>query len=358
MSKTIQITIRPLDYYFFGSNETFEYGAKGIRNFSVKSNPLPQQTGLLGLLRHAFFCAGYEIGESFNPGIEDQHFGFIHSISPLYLVNSKNEVLYKCPPLLQEENNRMVTMSLAVSGESAIYNNRLSARKFSAINYNPKNEFAPRWLNIVSGELVDDSTLFCHETHIGIDKGKTNNRETDEGAFYKQQFYRLKNCAIAFQAVVDGSVDINKLPGLLPFGGEKKMFSISYTENGFTIWSSMMDKLTTLFSAYLPQSAPCVLLLTDAYVSSMAEMEEHISYAVLRAKAFRNIRTPKTVTNFSRLGSLAGDEKQLYKPVETTYLLKQGSLLFADGAKKDRVVGLLGHQGFTSIGYNQFIRNF
>ncbi|HNR18089.1 MAG TPA: type III-B CRISPR module-associated Cmr3 family protein [Chitinophagaceae bacterium] len=359
MSKTIQIVLRPLDYYFFGTNETFDFAAKGVKNFSVKSNPLPQQTGLLGLLRHALFLAGYEIGNSFNHGLANHDFGSIKAISPLYLTNNDSEVLYKCPIPLQETNTAdVISPSFNVSGTGAVYNNRHVYQTFSAVNYNPKKEWTVKWININTGEKVDDSHLFAKETHIGIDKEKTNKKQTDEGAFYKQEFYRLSNAAIAFQATVDDSVDISKLPLLLPFGGEKKMFSICYTADGFLTWESIREKATDLFKEYLPGPVPSIMLLTDTYVRDIEELEASISYAVLQAKPFRNIRTPKTVSDFSRLGSIAGDDKQLYKPEETTYILKQGSVLFPDGQEKKRIIEMLTHNGFSTIGYNQFISNF
>lgn len=359
MSKIIQIVLRPLDYYFFGTNETFDFGAKGIKNFSVKSNPLPQQTGLLGLMRHAFFLAGYETGNSFDPGQTNHDFGLIQTISPLYLINNNGEALYKCPIPLQKTNeNEVISPSFNTLDVVAIYNNQPVKQTFSASNYNPKKEWAAKWANISTREKVEDSHLFRSETHIGIDKGKTNKKQTDEGAFYKQQFYRLSNAAIAFQAVVDDQVDISKLPLLLPFGGEKRMFSISYSAEGFLTWDNIRAKVTGLFKEYLPESGSCIMLLTDTYVHYLKELEETISYAVLQAKPFRNIITPKTVSNFSRIGSNAGDNKQLFKPAETTYILKQGSLLFTDRESEERILEILTHDGFSTIGYNQFIKNF
>ena len=359
MSKTIQITIKPLDYYFFGTNETFEFGAKGVKNFSVKSNPLPQQTGLIGLLRHAFLCAGYDIGSSFIPGVSEQDFGLIQSITPLYLLNDKDEILYKCPLPVQETKEGITTpISFKVSDTAAIYNNGKVRQTFAANKYNPKQELANKWLNINTGKQENDSQLFSSEIHIGIDKGKTNNRETDEGAFYKQQFYRLTNAAIAFQAAVDDQVDVNNLPGLLPFGGEKRMFGISYADGEFTGWNRIQAEVTSKFNEYLPESEPCIMLLTDTYVSDLRELEVAVSYAVLQAKPFRSIITPKSVTNFSRLGSIAGDDKQLYKPAVTTYILKQGSVLFIDENKKGIILEMINHPGFAKIGYNQFIKNF
>lgn len=358
MSKTIQVTLKPLDYFFFGTNETFDFGAKGIKNYSVKSNPFPQQTGLLGLLRHAFLTAGYAIGESFNPVKPVQNFGLIKSISPQYLIRNGNEVYYKCPLPMQKVREKDSALSITVTSNAAVYNTKQENGTFFATNYNPKVDLLNQWVNVHTGERVDFSEFFIPETHTGIDKGKTIKGRTDEGAYYRQQFFRLKNASFAFQAIVDSTVDIAKLPSLLPFGGEKRMFAISYSEDDFEKWESIADKLEKFFEPHLKTEQPCVLLLTDGYIPNFAELENNIRFAILQTKPFRHIVTPKTVTNFSRLGSDETDVLQLYKPTETTYLLKQGSLLFTEEKNASALLELLNQSDYSATGYNYFIKNF
>ena len=51
MSKTIyHIKLRPLDKFFFGGEQNFDGGKE--RNYLVHSAYFPQQTALLGLVRH------------------------------------------------------------------------------------------------------------------------------------------------------------------------------------------------------------------------------------------------------------------------------------------------------------------
>lgn len=358
MSKTIQITLKPLDYYFFGTNETFDFGAKGIKNYSVKSNHIPQQTGLLGLLRHAFLAAGYPIGESFNPESEKQDFGSIGRISPQYLIRNGKEIYFKCPLPVQEKNGKATALSFDVARAEAIYNNKQENATYLSTNYDPKNDMLNHWVNIETGVHAEFSEFFIEETHTGIDKGKTIAGRTEDGAFYRQQFYRLKDTMFAFQATVDESIDITRLPRLLPFGGEKRMFSIDYSEKDFKKWELIQAALEKWFSPFLQTEEPCVLLLTDAYVRQFSELEKNLQFAILQAKPFRNIITPKTVTNFSRLGNNPGDGNQLFKPDKTTYLLKQGSLVFASEENKPALPELLDEPVFYAAGYNYFIKNF
>ncbi|HAD13442.1 MAG TPA: hypothetical protein DCF33_13530, partial [Saprospirales bacterium] len=85
---TVLIRIRPLEYYFFGGENTFGNGEGA--NYYAKSNDLPQQTTILGLLRRLLFEAKQPIGQSFRPDVPAQQaYGAIKSLSPVFLLNSE-----------------------------------------------------------------------------------------------------------------------------------------------------------------------------------------------------------------------------------------------------------------------------
>ncbi|MCK6695510.1 MAG: hypothetical protein L6Q97_25830, partial [Thermoanaerobaculia bacterium] len=96
MTKKLLITFHPADYYFFGGEETFDVDTvPGVRNYLVRSNRLPQQTAIVGLLRHILFLNNRNIGASSfqadwqadNP----QEFGDLIRISPLFLQFGKGQ---------------------------------------------------------------------------------------------------------------------------------------------------------------------------------------------------------------------------------------------------------------------------
>ncbi|MFN8243889.1 MAG: type III-B CRISPR module-associated Cmr3 family protein [Ferruginibacter sp.] len=361
MSKSIQIILQPLDYYFFGTNETFNFGAKGIKNFTVKSNPFPQQTALLGVLRHALYTMGLPIGNSFDPEKEDQNFGLIEKISPLYLLNEENKVLFRAAwPSIKEEGSKVSTaLDFAATGQAAIYNGCKSPGTFLSEKFDPKLEMEDTWMNLSkNGELVTGNDIFAEEQHIGIDKQKTISNRTDEGAFYRQQYYRLKKTAFAFEVTLNDEVDEKKLPSLLPFGGEKRMFSIRYNTGSFASWAFIAEQLNSLFRARLNNlGQDAVFLATDCYIADINQLESLLQFAAVKAKPFRNIITPSSVKNFSRLTDNDKIGDQLYKPQLTTYLLQQGGLLFPQPGKLAEVEKLLNQAAFQRIGYNYFITN-
>jgi len=84
MIKTKLVTFTPSDAFFFGGENTFGNGEN--RNFYAASNAFPQQTTLVGVMRHALFEAGHrdKIGQSFVVG-KTPDFGDLKNISPVFI---------------------------------------------------------------------------------------------------------------------------------------------------------------------------------------------------------------------------------------------------------------------------------
>ncbi|KAA6331329.1 hypothetical protein EZS27_020050 [termite gut metagenome] len=52
---TYKIIIKPIDTFYFGSEKTFNPADGSKANYLVKSQMMPQQTTVLGMLRYALF---------------------------------------------------------------------------------------------------------------------------------------------------------------------------------------------------------------------------------------------------------------------------------------------------------------
>ena len=97
------VTLKPLTPFFFGGENTF---GDGKINYFARSNYLPQQTTILGMIRHQLLIQNNLIGtdpetenwesligaQSFqrnNDGFVSK-FGAIQNISPVFLTNGKD----------------------------------------------------------------------------------------------------------------------------------------------------------------------------------------------------------------------------------------------------------------------------
>lgn len=352
MSKTIEIQLRPFDYYFFGGEETFNSGAKGEVNYHVKSNLLPQQTGLLGLMRHALLTAGYSIGESFNglnTGFDD-----LISLSPLFLTNKEGHRLLPAPACINQEQRNL---ALSFAGTASAYiNGQWQDYAVEAPGYKAKEGLAHGWLNVQSGAFVSNDEVFAAKDHIGINKYKRITEQTDEGAFYKQQFISLKDgYAFGFYTVVNDTIDIANLPVVLNFGGERRSFHINYKPADKNAWDNLIAEASRHYNIHA-NDQPCIMLLSDTYIGSMESLNDLLLFALMEEQPFRNIITPKSADNFgSFTRDPVADTSKLHKEKNIRWMLKKGSVLYYNQEYRGKVEALLFHEGFKNIGYNHYL---
>ncbi|MDZ4809888.1 MAG: type III-B CRISPR module-associated Cmr3 family protein [Bacteroidota bacterium] len=354
MNKNISIQIEPLDYYFFGGEETFNSGAKEITNYHVKSNRTPQQTGLIGLLRHALFEGGHphNIGNSFDGTNTD--FGYLKKISPLFISDSNGNILLPAPANITPQKG---IISIAFKNEGAFFKNgEWENYTVAANNYDAKYGLGDWWINISTSELVESKNIFTTKDHIGINKQKQLDNRSAEGGFYKQEFISMtKGYSFSVIAELDESVIPDDLPRQLPFGGEKRTFAVKYKQTDFPDWQSIQTKTRQAFLPYAGNN-PCIILLSDTYISNLDELNSYLSFAIMDESPFRNIITPGSVRNFGNFSRnpVEGGNK-MYKTRNVTYLLKRGSVLFLKRGKADDVSTMLDNQSFQNIGYNHFL---
>ena len=114
------VKMTPLEPYAFGTDQTFAFhgvAATGKETYFVRSNMVPEQTTILGMLRYIILemegllktdfqyspeerakmaaCIG---PESFRLSEKQkQDFGYIHEISPLFLMDGQNHIYIKNP---------------------------------------------------------------------------------------------------------------------------------------------------------------------------------------------------------------------------------------------------------------------
>jgi len=379
------ITLVPGDYYFFGGEETFDNAAGKTRNYLVRSNLLPQQTALVGLLRHILYLNEFNIGpESFRPDASDTDFGALKKVHPLFLQYGdgpeRRFLLPSSKLWLKNEQEIMVDFNGAAGTGFA-------GQEFSASpnltfhnagkkeQYTYKEQFGAFWTFLDDGTKLpeklhwkndnpksgeDNGGIFISSTHIGIDKMNRMKARTsaeklsnpDDEAFYKQEFYSLRE-NFRFALVAEFETDSDPADfeqcfnTTMPFGGEARTFSIRAEK-----WEDFQDK-------FQPEKAfgsqeDRIVLMSDAWVESPDRLLEHCRFAVTKAKPFRNIQIRKdqyeTPNAFSNLHHF---KKKLM------YLLERGSVLFPKEPDSDTssaaIVNILKAPiNFQNIGYNKF----
>lgn len=360
MSKYI-ITLTPTGKFFFGGDMTFSVGGKDNKKYNeafssyiIKSNYLPQQTSLLGMLRfyllkndeECFDCSKMKIknsekaknliGEhSFNidEKIGDEY-GIIKSISPCYLqaLREKGDWELLIPAAFDKGINVIWSNSVC-----AIFNN--SEKKIPVLGgFDYKVGFKHGFV-AQNDDFIGLSDIFIEDSRLGINKDYSG--KTQDAALYKQINYRFNNekykYRFVFSVDLDKELDLAKYKSdIVSIGADSSMFALDIKEG----------ELQTI--APRDEKELSIQLLSDARISD--KVLDYSCFAISETVPFRNLESTVNAADYGRFS------KDLKRSERRMTLYKRGSVFyFEDNEKKNSFVEALEKdKKFRTIGYNIF----
>lgn len=237
--KRYLVRLTPIDVYFFGGEVTF--GDGNTQNYLVKSNLLPQQSAVLGLMRYELlrqndllFEKGKSIEEEdkykiktligtkgFDPTQEAKSYGIIKRISPIFI--EKQGQFYTRMPL---DAGIKVKLGKDTDTELKAYYNGSDNCKplpiFEEYNYKEYKNYR-YWCSKDINNIKDESKIFIETEQIGINKNKKDD------AFFKQTLIKLSD-GFNFAFTVDIEGKLNTESAIVPWGGNQSRFKIEITE--------------------------------------------------------------------------------------------------------------------------------
>jgi CRISPR-associated protein Cmr3 len=379
MSKKYLIKLTPLDTFFFGGESTFGEGLAA--NYLAKSNLFPQQTALLGVLRHQLLIQHNCINgsdadkialigaKSFSTEAESVNtYGKIACISPVFMTNEGNNYFVRSREFVTigDGNVATLTLKMEVSNCKTSLNGKERTSKSDAPwfetdekdkygknkVFSPKNPFAEQLVSKDKKPIeIDD--VFKKSEKVGITKYKDGRPQTgglgeaDNGlGFYKQTSYRLqRGWSFAFFAILNDETSL--VSSLVQFGGENRPFRMEVEP--LDTAADLSDFEDLYQDAKKPSCAfDRIVLLSDAYLPS--SVYDDCVFANTDIVNFRNIKTTVAVKNYASMGTEAGDKP--YKATEKRNLLSRGSVLYTKNATV--IEELLKKSPFHIIGYNYY----
>lgn len=360
-NQTVLLRIRPLEYYFFGGETTFSNGEHA--NYFARSNPLPQQTSVLGLLRQALF-GQFPIGESFRADRPvKQDFGKIRGLSPVFFLNGDGlaflphalDAHTQTPDPCEKKEVKPLPIPFGFTTQ------RQLGEAFTGFGEKPEWSPAPyletanskktltELLISENGVTLERSEVYKSFTRVGITKFRRSSKaEERRDAFYKQEMFKLTaGWSFAVFVEFEPGFDAGFLhEKILPFGGERSMARIEILKTAGSFDSRFQGG-----KVYPKRTTGQVVLSSDAFVE--AGIFHHCVAAVAETGPFRNIVTPKSTQNFGPMKS-GPQQDSLYKTGKMT-LLKSGSVLFAGPGGVKKIIETLDDAlHFQQIGYNHF----
>ena len=379
MMNNLLIKLKPLTPFFFGSEQTF--GEKE-KNYFAKSNFYPQQTTLLGLVRHQILVQNqnmqylgstesligpksFSIDEiSFNKW----EFGRINSISPLFLSDG---VDYFFPEAFDysiinnsSNNNSLSLLKLKpVEGNSNNIQLEYSADKKS---YNPKIGLSHLWVNSKAEKriaieydendtntksLIYEPGIFIPRTQAGIHRELTKKKNTkDESGYYLQKYFNLRdNFHFAFFLNMN-TQDIEFKTAFVSMGGERSMFKM--------IVEPLADQNIN-FDSYCQRSTygshrgrEAIVFVSDGLCKE--NILESCDFSINESSYFRYISTNSSKMDYTRLNTKENPETTaaLSKSRNLFNLIRRGSIFYPKDLKQ--FINYFDNQYLKNAGFNHF----
>ena len=367
MSK-YQITLTPVDKFFFGGDMTFQVGTnkkdpfnEQYSSYIIQSSLFPQQTSLLGMLRFLILrndkvvfkdgkIADKEkakklIGErsfTVNVGNHDEnHFGLIKSLGHVRICRKAvgNKITYlEYAPLFREldfANASSGTYNMKDVCIPGLTEKEYKAKEGLSAKLTDGNSF----YDFVQGEDPKKEGVFIEDRRIGIDRNTKTGKVEDE-ALFKQISYRFNNkkasYCFVFNAEVDDSLNLEDYNRqLVSVGGDNSQFVIGISKAG----DSQRD---------IAPMNNAVCLLSPTFLSR-AEAQT-AKFAITRLMSFRFLLSEmdKVKSYHILSGNLTRSERyELYAPGSVFY--------FEDNVQKETFEGLIkAKKEFRQIGYNEY----
>lgn len=367
MSK-YQITLTPVDKFFFGGDMTFQVGTNEKDKFNeqfssyiIQSSMFPQQTSLLGMLRFLIlrndkeaFKDGQIIdknkakaligGRSFtvNPDNHDENdYGLIKGLSHVRILRKGGETKASClefAPLFGELD--FTKASIGTYNMNDICIPGLTEKEYKAKDgLSAKLTDGKKSYDFKQGEDLEKEGVFIEDRRIGIDRNiKTG--KVEDSALFKQISYRFNNkhasYCFVFDAEVDDSLNLEEYSGqLVSIGGDNSQFVIGISKNDDSKGSivSMNNAICLLSPTFLTraeaQTAKFAITRLMPFRFLKSEMDKVKSYHILSGNLTRS------------------DRYELYAPGSVFY--------FENEDQKQSFIRLIeSKKDFRQIGYNEY----
>ncbi len=388
------VTLKPLSPFFFGGENTL---GDGKINYFAQSNYLPQQTTILGMLRHQLLIQNNLIGtdpiaanwkdligaQSFQR-INDEfvnEFGAIQNISPIFLTNGKDHfttqsldwALYEFETASEKSGQKINNKGIAPivlnfessAGDFIDYGGnsaKVPSLKVANKHYDPKFGLISLWIDSTGSkirpwdyipsiklhsDLVLDNGLFKSHEQIGIHR-ILSRRRSDKGDFYKQVSFNLRDdFAFAFFLELELPVNAHFSSTTLIMGGEKSVFKMEVTDPKEMTFENIFNALT--FTKNNPKNHEVIILLSDCYCDD--NILNHCSFSINDVVNFKNIITSQK----DKVNYAAFVKGGLSKSAENLKLFKRGSVLYPKEGETQEVEAAIKNRAFGKIGYNKYL---
>lgn len=340
------VKFRPLEPYSFGTDQSFKY--QGVANMAketyfVRSKKMPEQTTILGALRYLllqhkgllkadFYYTTeekYQMNELIGPQSfsfeckEKQNFGVLHSISPVFLVDSNNHPYVKNPFHNKSDKSGYQPIKM---GEKEYHTSAGILKLPATGEYNAKEGYAGGYYGLKSHDVIDEGEIFT--SHILTGNRKNNQNENGEDGYFKREVYALKD---EYQFAVYVEADDMPEKGIVYMGQKKSAFAVTTSE-------TEDNELDVQVQEAFKEGPEWMYALSDVVIT---EELSYDSFCIVEQKKIQNLETVYNEKNHT---------KRLRKSQKQYNLIQSGSVFF------ERCPVCTDNENHKQIGYNYIVK--
>lgn len=341
-----QVTLTPLDWFFFGGEQTFDNGDG--QSFIAFSNRMPQQTSILGMVRyqllkqnHLLLTGEKEIDDHRKPQIAMlvgensfdieatamQSFGKIKRLSPVFVLKGTKQLYPR--PLTHGIDIGFKKEDVWMSGKRC--DQILCAPSFVEKDYYNYCQLIDK--DNKPYDIEGDEGVFSTSMQIGITKADNNDKNED--GFFKQETVRFRNTDTSFAFFLELEDDITLKDDIVFVGAQRSCFQMKVTSPSI--------------ETFIPEHPRgSILLLSPAFIRDREGLDNNCIQCWSGTTHFRNLRQ-------SSGGNLHSGFVKYKRQTSLCTFLSAGSIIFyRDEKQRQEIENKLNIQNLQMIGYNHF----
>lgn len=339
MSKYL-LKFQPLEYYFFGGENTFRINKKS--DYYISSLPYPSMTTIIGALRYEVLKQNgalkidgkYDseqkkkcnalIGEASYCVEGDNSFGAIKDISPLFITMG-DDILIHTPKNRKANKDKSVYEPIVPVNEYKTSCGNIKISDSLDLFDAKQTVYETDFIKLSDKSVVND--LFSEDEKIGIDKNKKDD------AFFKMKMVnfnlkKYKDCAFAVVAELDDSITFGD--SVCYMGRARSAFKL-------TVEKTDLDIKETVRTALSEKGGHYYYLLGDVF------LKDSINYS---ASAMISLDTTRMLSTEINDGVKISCCPKIYQYISA------GSVFYADDINNSKYPENYGYNTIIEIGGN------
>ncbi|GAB2027161.1 hypothetical protein [Lactovum odontotermitis] len=337
------ISLKPIEPYFFGGDYDFRR-----KNYRLISKDMPNQTELFGILRYLGISkkhSNYRVEQVDKDRIglksfeltwdgDLQNFGKINDISPLYLLNDKEEFLLPASyDFLQdlefeEKTSNYGTLQLPT-------------------NFKGKDGEANGFINLKDGSFVSSDCIFSSYSHTRNASRTTKiggQAKRGEGTMFievkkvMKKDYRFAFVADLKDDFFDAGFTADKVDKLVYVGKARSKFLVKMTDidkenNPEKLQYPKKNEISSEYKKYVA--------ISDCYVTDFKALNEILAFAMINQRSHSGLRTHQDQDKFEKQGNR-----------ET--IIKAGSCFWLKDENRKEFENIMNNQQANIVGMNRY----